>query len=310
LVVVVEFVSTPVKPAGSANGTVGTGYQYTTGGSSSDRGDPVQYQFDWGDPATLEWLPIGTTGVGKAWATPGTYAVRARARCGVHNFVISDWSPALTVTILPGPPPQAETISTPSIEAGGNIITGRKNIPYSFGFSSGVSNLGHTTEHQFDWGDETFSEWGGPYTKAWATSRLTPYTIKVRARCKDHPTVVSDWSSGLYIVIDYITTPPQAATWDGKPAVGYGNVGVEYHFSTLGGSTSEIGQEIQYRFHWGDGTDSAWLPVGTKTASYTYATQGTYTVRVDARGWWYLGASGATEHISYYSQELMVTIRP
>ena len=46
-----------------------------------------------------------------------------------------------------------------------------------------------------------------------------------------------------------------------------------------------------------------------------YAKQGTYTVRVDARGWWYLGPVEAfdpvgTEHFSYYSQELMVTIRP
>jgi hypothetical protein len=229
------------------------------------------------------------------------------------------------VTIVPGPPPQAERISTPFIEAygpadrgsiytAGNIITGRKDILYSFVFSRGVSNLGHTMEHQFDWGDGTFSEWGGPYNKAWETPRPTPfYTIKVRARCNQHPTVVSDWSSGLYIVIDYITTPGRA-TWDDQPVDGLGHVGVTYNFSTPGGSTSEINQEIQYRFHWGDTTvsNSGWLPVGTTTASYTYATQGTYTVRVDARGWWYLGPRDTepyTEHFSYYSQELMVTIR-
>ena len=323
LLVVVEFISTPVVPTGSMNGTVGDGYLYTTGGSSSDRGDPVQFQFDWGDGTTSEWLPIGTTSVGNAWTNPGTYAVRAHARCGIHTNVISDWSPVLTVTIKPGSPPQPEKISTPFIEAygptdrgsiysTGNLISGRKNILYSFSFQPGVSNLGHTTEHQFDWGDGTFSEWGGPYTKAWATSRPTPfYTIKVRARCKQHPTVVSDWSSGLYVVIDYITTPGKA-TWDDQPVDGLGHVGVPYHFSTPGGSTSEIGQEIQYRFHWGDTTDSnsGWLPVGTTTASYTYAKQGTYTVRVDARGWWYLGADGNTEHFSYYSEELMVTIRP
>jgi hypothetical protein len=323
LVVVVEFVNSPVTPAGSTSGTVGTGYSYITGGSLSDRGDPVHYRFDWGDGTTSEWLPIGTTIVGKAWTNPGTYAVRAHARCGIHTTVISEWSPVLTVTIVPGPPPQAERISTPFIEAygpadrgsiytAGNIITGRKDILYSFVFSRGVSNLGHTMEHQFDWGDGTFSEWGGPYNKAWETPRPTPfYTIKVRARCNQHPTVVSDWSSGLYIVIDYITTPGRA-TWDDQPVDGLGHVGVTYNFSTPGGSTSEINQEIQYRFHWGDTTvsNSGWLPVGTKTASYTYATQGTYTVRVEARGWWYLGADGNTEHFSYFSQELMVTIRP
>jgi hypothetical protein len=324
LVVVIEFVSTPTTPAGPTNGFVGWGYHFTTGNSSSDSGDPIQYRFDWGDGNKSEWLPIGTADVGKAWTAPGTYAVRAQARCGTHTVVLSDWSLALSVTIVPGPPPQTETISTPFIEAYGpldrgsiytvgNVISGRKNILYSFDIQSGVSNLGHTTEHQFDWkGDGTtdLSAWG-ENKKAWPTSGT--YLIKVRARCVQHPTVVSEWSSGLYIVIDYITTPTKA-TWDDQPVDGLGRVGVTYHFST-GGSTSEIGQEIQYRFHWGDTTlsNSGWLPVGTTTASYTYATQGTYTVRVDARGWWYLGpvdTEPSTEHFSYYSPELMVTIRP
>ena len=317
LVVVIEFVSIPVAPTGPTSGTVGVGYQYTTGGSSSDRGDPVQYQFNWGDGTISEWLPIGTTSVGKAWANPGTYAVRARARCGVHTVVISDWSPVLTVTLVPGLPPPTETISPPFIEAygptdrgsiytAGNIISGRRSIPYTFTFRSGVSSLGHAVEHQFDWGDGTFSDWGSS-KKAWSTSGT--YLIKVRARCVQHPTVVSDWSGGIYVVIDYITAPNRP-TWDDQPADGLGHVGVAYHFST-GGSTSEIGQEIQYRFYWGDAanSNSGWLPVGTTTASYTYTTQGTYTVRVDARGWRYLGADQSTEHFSYYSPELMVTIR-
>ena len=324
LPVVIEFVSTPVTPSGPTNGTVGEGYPYSTGGSSipdTDHANAVQYRFDWGDSTNSEWLPIGTTGVGKAWTAPGTYAVRAQARCAIHTEVISDWSPVLSVTIVPWVQLPIETISTPFIEAygpadrgsiytAGSVISGRKNILYSFGIRSGVSNLGHTVEHQYDWGDGTFSPWGGRPNKAWPTSGT--YLIKVRARCVQHPTVVSDWSSGLYIVIDYITTPSKA-TWDDQPVDGLGNVGVTYHFST-GGSTSEIGQEIQYRFHWGDTTlsNSGWLPVGTTTASYTYATQGTYTVRVDARGWRYLGpmdTETSTEHFSYYSPELMVTIR-
>jgi len=322
LLVVVEFVNPPMTPTGSTSGTVGEGYSYTTGGSFSDRGDAVQYQLDWGDGTTSEWLPIGTTSVGKAWTNPGTYAVRAHARCGIHTIVISEWSPVLSVTIQPGPPPAAETISTPFIETvtggrgtiyevGSNLITGRKNIPYTFGIQNGVSNLGHTTEHQFDWGDGTFSAWGGPYVKAWATSLGFPgYIIKVRARCAQHPTVVSeDWSSGLEVLIDYIT-PPTRPTGPTS-----GTTTTSYTYSS-GGSRSDINQYIQYRFHWGDGTDSGWLPVnsavpsvtGTVSADKIWIVQGTYTVTVEARGWDFLGAGGNTEHFSYYSPELSVKI--
>jgi hypothetical protein len=204
-------------------------------------------------------------------------------------------------------PPDRGTI----YEVTGNRISGRKNIPYAFRILSGVSNLDHQVEHQFDWGDGTFSEWNAPPSKAWSTSSPDPYLVRVRARCMQHPTVVSGWSSALGIVIDYITPPTQPS----GPATG--TVGTAYTY-TSGGSTSEIGQEIQYRFHWGDGTTSGWVPLdagvpsgtGTVTADKVWALQGTYTVRVEARGWWYLGADLSTQHFSYYSQELMVIIRP
>ena len=306
LPVVIEYTSTPVTPSGPTSGTVGEGYFYTTGGSTVDSGHQVQYRFDWGDGTTSEWLPVGITGVGKAWTAPGTYAVRAQARCAIHTVVISDWSPALSVTIVPGPPPQVETISTPFIQAQGTI-TGRINIPYTFTFQSGVSNLGHPVQHQFDWGDGTFSAWGATPTKAWSTPGT--YTVRVKARCTQHPSVMSEWSSGVFVVIDSISTP-QPPTWDDKPADGLGQVVVLYHFSTAGGSTSQIGQAIQYRFNWGDGSDSGWLDVGTTEATHAYALQGVYTVTVEARGYWYLSASGTTEHISDRSAALMVTIRP
>jgi hypothetical protein len=337
LVVVVEFVTTPTTPTGPTTGTVGEGYLFASGTSSSDRQppDPVQYRFEWGDGTTSEWLPIGVSSVGKAWNQPGTYGVRAQARCATHTSVISNWSEVFVVTISPNVlPPQTETISTPFIEDYGspdrgslyevssNRISGTKNASYTFRIRPGASNLDpsdHQIESKVDWGDGTFSEWqaGDAFRKSWSTSRAQPYAIKVRSRCKQHPTIVSEWSSGIGIVIDYITAPDRP-TWDTvitppavpKPSDGIGHMGQEYQFTTAGGSHSDIGQEIQYRFQWGDGASSGWLDVGTKTATHTYLTQGIYTVRVEARGWWYLGAELDTEHFSYYSPELIVTIRP
>jgi len=313
LVVVVEFVNPPITPTGTTSGTVGIGYFYATGGSSSDRGDPVQYQFDWGDGTTSEWLPIGTTGVGQAWTNPGTYAVRAHARSGINTSVISDWSAVLTVTINPGPPPQTETISTPWIEAPlrtdppspDNAIDGVPGTTYTYTASGGLSNLGNTTQYQFNWGDGTLSPWGGTSeTKAWSTSGI--YNVTVIARDASNPTVVSATSSVYSVAIEYISPPstptgPLTGTVPGGP-----------YTYTATGATSAFGDIVQYRFHWGDGNDSGWQPpaggvpsgTGTQTASHTWALPGQYTVWVEARSATNIGA------VSIPSSSISVTITP
>ena len=95
-----EKVSTPVTPAGVSSGTMGSPYAFITGGSSSSLGHPVEYQFDWkGDETDLSGWGAATQS--KVWVLPGTYAVRARARCKSHPEAISVWSSAITVSVLP-----------------------------------------------------------------------------------------------------------------------------------------------------------------------------------------------------------------
>ncbi len=95
-----ETVSPPSKPIGPRDGTAEITYSYSTGGSSSSLGHPVQYLFDWGDETNSGWLPVGQKG-SKAWATPGHYDIKVRARCASHDFILSTWSQALTVDIVP-----------------------------------------------------------------------------------------------------------------------------------------------------------------------------------------------------------------
>ena len=104
-----ETVSTPSVLSGPTSGTTGTSYTYTTGGSSSNLGHSVQYQFDWkGDGTDLSsW---GSTSQSKAWSVAGTYNVRSRARCSTHTTVVSNWSSSLTVSI--SLPPQSYTVTT------------------------------------------------------------------------------------------------------------------------------------------------------------------------------------------------------
>ena len=93
-----ENITTPTTPSGSTSGNTGTSYSYTTGGSTSSYGHSVEYQFDWkGDESDLSsW---GSATQSKTWTAAGTYNVRARARCTLHNSVISDWSGSIQVVI-------------------------------------------------------------------------------------------------------------------------------------------------------------------------------------------------------------------
>ena len=93
-----EAVSNPTTLGGPTDGNIGTSYTYSTGGSSSNFGHPVEYQFDWeGDGTDLSsW---GASAQSKTWTTPGTYNIKARARCATHTSVVSEWSGTLSVNI-------------------------------------------------------------------------------------------------------------------------------------------------------------------------------------------------------------------
>jgi len=96
-----EIVSAPDIPQGTADGMTGTIYTYTTSGSISSAGDPVQYLFDWGDGTNSGWLPVGTSSAKKIWVSPGTYEVRTQARCSSHPSIISTVSDPHPVSIVP-----------------------------------------------------------------------------------------------------------------------------------------------------------------------------------------------------------------
>ncbi len=92
-----ETVSIPTTLSGPISGIKGISYAYSTGGSISNLGHLVEYQFDWGDGSLSDWS--ASTTAPKAWSSPGIYAVRSRARCETHPQVISEWSSGLIVNI-------------------------------------------------------------------------------------------------------------------------------------------------------------------------------------------------------------------
>lgn len=122
-----ESVSTPSIPTGPFNGTTGTIYTYSTGGSSTSLGHSVQYLFDWGDGTNSNWLPVGQTSASKSWPLAGNYNAKAQARCSIHTTNISSWSESLPITIIQPdtapPTPNPLTWGTTPYQTGTSSIT-------------------------------------------------------------------------------------------------------------------------------------------------------------------------------------------
>jgi len=96
-----ETVSRPDRPSGPSYPEAGEGGTYETGGSLSNLGNPVEYQFDWGDGTQSSWNGISES---KNWAEHDYYYVRARARSQANPERMSCWSNILMVTVdLAGP---------------------------------------------------------------------------------------------------------------------------------------------------------------------------------------------------------------
>jgi hypothetical protein len=271
---VLEYISNPTLPTGPNSGTTGTSYSYTTGGSTSSLGHPLEYQFDWkGDGTDLS--PWGSATQSKAWAVAGNYSVRARARCTTDTDVISSWSGTLSVTIT-----APETVSAPTTPSG--PTTGFIGTSCSYTTGGSTSSLGHTVQYYFDWGDATNSGWLPVGTtsasKSWSSAGM--YSIKAQARCAIDTSIVSSWSGTLSVTIT-ISVPETVSTPTTPSGPTSGVTGTSYAYTT-GGSTSSYGHPVEYQFDWkGDGTDlSSW---GSATLSKIWTTAGTYNVRARAR---------------------------
>jgi C1A family cysteine protease len=263
-----ETVSQPRTLSGPTSGTTAASYTYTTGGSSSSEGHSVQYYFDWGDGTNSGWLTAGTASAQKSWSSSGTYAVKARARCSLHPTVISSYTNSLNVVIgcaLPGTPSGpspsngATGIST-SATLSWTACTNATSYDVYLGTSSSPSLVGNTAT-------TTYGVSGLP-------SGTTYYWKIVAKNTCGGSTPGSVWS--FTTVAETITTPSVPS------GTVTGSVGSWYTYQT-GGSTSSFGHSIQYSFDWGDGTTSGWLPVGTTSASKSWASPGTYSVKAMAR---------------------------
>jgi immune inhibitor A len=164
-----ETVSTPNILNGPTNGTPSTSYSYSTDGSVSSFGHPVQYLFDWGDGTNSDWLPVGTTSASKSWDSAGTYPVKVQARCATDASVISNWTGILSVnisqfvyTVLTSPPALEIVVD------GSTYVT-----PQIFYWTPGSSHTLSASSPQF----RLWESWTRYVYSSWSDGEAQTHTI-------------------------------------------------------------------------------------------------------------------------------------
>lgn len=192
----------PTRPAGPSLGIWHVQYSYSSTTTEPDN-EQIYYLFDWDDGSHSGWIGpynSGQTGVAThTWTELGTYNVTVKAR-DIWGAT-SVWSEPLQVTITDNTPPAAPEVTGPG--------EGKPGKPYLFNMLT-TDPQDQNIYYFIDWGDETTSEWLGPYvsgtqihvTHTWAEQG--DYTVRVKA--KDILDSESDWGT-LQVVMptDYKT---------------------------------------------------------------------------------------------------------
>lgn len=163
-----------INPNGS---TCTSWFQYGTSTSYGSTTQTIPYNGSSTSPITMNWS-IGSL-------SPGTtYHFRAVSQNSVGTNYGNDMSFTTSAS--------SESISTPNTPSGNS--SGNAGTTYSYSTGGSSSNLGHSIQYYFDWGDGTYSGWSSSSSAShsWSAGQ---WNVKVKARCSIHASVESAWSS-------------------------------------------------------------------------------------------------------------------
>lgn len=286
-----ETLTAPNAPTGPAVVTRGDYSLYACSGAASSIGHQVKYVFDWGDGTAPSSGSTAGSG-GHAWSSAGIYPVKVKAVCTLDGGAVSDWSPALAVTVLDPP----ETISAPTAPVGPahGLLVGDTGV-YTTG--GAVSSLGHELEYRLDLFGTPITEWSSLSLVARTWTSSFSGSMRAQARCAAHPTMVSAWSPSLWVIVSQETI-----AWPGTPGGNSTGIAGQTYEYRVSDPVTVPGHVREYRFDWGDGGVSGWLADTARTHAWPAA--GTYPVRVKVR------CALHTSVETSWSPSLPVVIRP
>jgi outer membrane protein assembly factor BamB len=272
----------PQAPSGLSSGFVDSTYNFSTLTTDPD-GDSVAYQFDWGDGKQSTWSNYKPSGnsvsMDHSYSSEGTYNVKSKAKDKAGNE--SNWSNGhlISISSMTNSPP-----NTPPAPSG--LSNNYTDSTCTFSTSTTDPN-GDSISYQFDWGDGTYSNWSNYVSSGDSVSMDHSYssgeTYYVKAKAKDEDGAESGWSSGHSITI---SIPNRAPNTPSKPSgISTGFVDSTYSFSTL--TTDPDGDNVAYKFDWGDGTYSNWSNYVSSgnivSMDHSYSSGGTYYVKTKAK---------------------------
>jgi len=272
--------TTPSKPSGPTAGAPGGTYTYTTSATDPD-GDQIYYKFDWGDGQVTGWFgpySSGSTATSShSWSSCGTYCVKVKAK-DIYNAE-SGWSNTLTVTISnqqSNPPSKATKPNGPS--------SGYTYTSYTYQ-TCATDPEGDQIYYQFTWGDGAIGPWTGPYNSNEIGCESYSWPIageyNINARAKDIYGNVGEWSDPKVVTISPIPNdPPNKPSTPSGPSTG--TTGETYTYTSS--TTDPDGNQIYYKFYWGDSTTTGWI--GPKnsgesvSAAHSWNTADAYLIQV------------------------------
>ena len=138
--------------------------------------------------------------------------------------------------------------------------------------------------YKIDWGDGEITNWIGPSESGEEITRSHSWSengsYEITAKAKDF------WHEGWWTDPPFLISIGNHAPWPPEQPSGptLGSIDIEYTFSTS--TIDEEGDEIWYRWDWGDGTFIELGPYAsgdTCYASHTWTSPDTYDVRVKAK---------------------------
>ena len=207
------------------------------------------------------------------WKIVLTLTLVACAAIATYIFA----SPPLPSTTLTSPPSESVTIPT------GPFGPSTGNVGQELEFETGgsVSSEGYLLKFTFDWGDGTYTETefvvsGQDVEATHEWDSAGTYYIRIRAQSETG--MLSSWSVGKEVAISEPVEPTfLIANAPTGPSTGEVNQTLSY----LTSASSNVAGSPEYRFDWGDGSYSSWS--FSASASHSWSSAGTYTIRAQAR---------------------------
>lgn len=314
----------PSKPSGPTSGCIQRLYPYSTTTTDPD-GDYVYYQFDWGDGTVSTigpYLSGDNVSTSHAWSSVGTYDVTVRAKDS-YGLWSGGWSPSLRVTIEPTLTTIINDLGFANIEESTaetfglgvyemklyaefagyhelnnlswySVGTANYNMVFS-GSDGGYGYVEPPIIKTFTVDGEFGLSFHSPEARYFTETAKNPDGIK-HAQVYvnlDNPNmfligfenllgIQNEDYNDMVVSLEIINKPPNTPS---KPS-GYtvGSTGTPYSYSTS--TTDPDGDNVYYRFDWGDGPATLKGPYSsgiTVSASHTWSSAATYDVKVKAK---------------------------